>query len=120
MTDTKYQFAKTIKEINTYPVNLHAKSLLKKRGQPGMIEKIHSLELLEFVAEEEQMPAERILGPEIWEKVVDLFEMQTWNPQKAAVLLNLKEFPMNPKPTEDQMIEELIERVNDLITQNQI
>jgi hypothetical protein len=100
-----------LKKINKLPINLLAKLYLQKVNGPANPNEIHAIQLLRVQMEDGKADIE--IGPEDLEQsILDLIEMQSYDPKRTAELMNLKE--MDDDMTSSELVEELIERVNDL------
>jgi hypothetical protein len=112
------KFQKQIDRINRFPINQHAKKLLKKEGVWPKREEVYSLQLLRIFVEDERVDLERRLNSDLELPLYDLMSMTTWNPKRMAALLRLRH--IDEKPTARELVEELMERVDGLDQNRQI
>ena len=104
---------KNLQQVNDLPVNQYAKTLLSQYGGHPSPSEIHVLNLLRLNLESGRLnPTE-----DQEEALLNLIDLQTFNAKKAADLLNLNDLP-NLSP--QALIDELMERVNDIVSENLI
>jgi hypothetical protein len=101
---------KDLKEVNDLPVNQYAATLLPQYGGCPTPWEIHALQLLRLELEAGHLPERLYLGRDLEAGLLDLFDIQGYNPKKAAEILNLEDLE-NLGPQD--LIDELLERVND-------
>lgn len=106
------RFQRQVDRINQYSINQHARKLLHEEGVYPAKDEIHCLHLFRIYAEDGRVDLERRRYADIEQPAFELLEMTAWNPMKAAGLLRLRS--IMEKPTAEELVEEIAERIDGL------
>lgn len=112
------RFQRQVDRINRFPINQHARKLLHEEGVYPAKDEIHCLHLFRVCAEDGRVELERRRHADTEQSVFELLEMRTWNPMKAAGLLRLRS--IKEKPTAEELVEEIAERIDGLEMEKKI
>jgi len=97
------------KKLNDLPANQYAATLIKEQGAAPSPHELHALQLLRIKQEEGRLNLNLRAGADLEQVLLNLIDLSSYDPQKAAKLLNLDDLPPDP-----DLIAELTERLNDL------